>query len=242
MTTFALIPGAGGEAWYWHRVAPLLRQAGFGVVTPDLPAADDDATFDDYADAVVRAVEEHRSLGSAAGHPLDDDLVVVCQSLGGFTGVLVCERVDVRLLIFVAAMIPAPGETAGAWWAATDQGEATAEYAASEGRPIDAEFDAREIFFHDVPAEVTAEAFARAEPVQSENIFASAWKAAAWPAVDVRVIAGRYDRLFPLPFMQRQSRDRLGIEPVVVDGGHLSALSIPDELARVLVACARPST
>ncbi len=28
MSTFVLIPGAGGAAWYWHRVVPLLRAAG----------------------------------------------------------------------------------------------------------------------------------------------------------------------------------------------------------------------
>ena len=27
-TTYALIPGAGGSAWYWHRVAPLLSSGG----------------------------------------------------------------------------------------------------------------------------------------------------------------------------------------------------------------------
>ena len=26
MTSFVLVPGAGGSAWYWHRVAPLLEE------------------------------------------------------------------------------------------------------------------------------------------------------------------------------------------------------------------------
>ena len=28
MTTFALIPGAGSDSWYWSRVAPLLTDRG----------------------------------------------------------------------------------------------------------------------------------------------------------------------------------------------------------------------
>jgi hypothetical protein len=28
MSTFVLIPGAGGAAWYWHRVVPELRARG----------------------------------------------------------------------------------------------------------------------------------------------------------------------------------------------------------------------
>jgi pimeloyl-ACP methyl ester carboxylesterase len=37
--TYALIPGAGGSAWYWHRVAPLLRSVDSRVIAVDLPAA-----------------------------------------------------------------------------------------------------------------------------------------------------------------------------------------------------------
>ena len=28
MSAYVLIPGAGGDAWYWHRVVPLLQAAG----------------------------------------------------------------------------------------------------------------------------------------------------------------------------------------------------------------------
>jgi hypothetical protein len=42
-------------------------------------------------------------------------VIVVAQSMAAFTAPLLCDRVDVRLLILVAPMIPAPGETPGAW-------------------------------------------------------------------------------------------------------------------------------
>jgi hypothetical protein len=32
MTTFVLIPGAGGAAWYWHRIVPRLREAGHQAI------------------------------------------------------------------------------------------------------------------------------------------------------------------------------------------------------------------
>jgi hypothetical protein len=48
------------------------------------------------------------------------------------------------------------------------------------------------------------------------------------------VIAGRNDRLFPLEFMRRLSRERLGVEPDEIDTGHLPALAGPDELAELL--------
>ena len=34
---FVLIPGAGGAAWYWHRVVPELRARGHEAVAVDLP-------------------------------------------------------------------------------------------------------------------------------------------------------------------------------------------------------------
>jgi pimeloyl-ACP methyl ester carboxylesterase len=48
------------------------------------------------------------------------------------------------------------------------------------------------------------------------------------------VLAGRHDRLFPLEFMRRLARERLGIEADVIDSGHLPAVSRPDELVRRL--------
>jgi hypothetical protein len=38
--SFVLIPGAGGMAWYWSRVVPLLAHAGHEAVAVDLPAED----------------------------------------------------------------------------------------------------------------------------------------------------------------------------------------------------------
>ena len=43
MTTYLLIPGSGGDPWYWHRLVPELRQRGHEMVTVNLPAADDSA-------------------------------------------------------------------------------------------------------------------------------------------------------------------------------------------------------
>jgi pimeloyl-ACP methyl ester carboxylesterase len=49
-------------------------------------------------------------------------------------------------------------------------------------------------------------------------------------------LAGRDDRFFPVEFQQELARTRLGVEPVVVPGGHLAALSQPDELTAAILA------
>lgn len=223
MTTYVLIPGAGGDAWYWHLLEPELRGRGHEAVAVDLPAADDSAGFSEYADAVVEAI------GNRAG------FVVVAQSLGGFTAPLACERVPVDLLVMLNAMVPSPGESAGEWWTNTGHEKARAEQTERDGRDL-ADEDLMDAFFHDVPPEVTAEAWARGEPRQSVTPFTQPWPLPKWPEVPTRFLQGRDDRFFPAEFQRRVVRERLGIVPDEMDGGHLVALSRPKELTDRLEA------
>jgi pimeloyl-ACP methyl ester carboxylesterase len=148
---------------------------------------------------------------------------------------MACARIDAARLILVAPMIPAPGETPGEWWTASGQEAAQRAVDVREGRDPDAALDVRATFFHDVPEDVVAEAFARGEPRQSGTPFGDPWPLDAWPDVPTDVIAGRFDRLFPLEFMQQLARERLGVEAEVIDAGHLVALSRPAELTDRLV-------
>jgi pimeloyl-ACP methyl ester carboxylesterase len=220
--TYVLLPGAGGDSWYWHLVAPELRSRGHEVLTPDLPAADDSAGLGEYAEAVVTAI------GNRA------DVVVVAQSMAAFTAPMVCDRVAVRLLILVAPMIPAPKESPGEWWSNSGQTTARRELDEREGRDPDAALDIPTVLFHDVSPDIVAEAFARGEPRQSDTPFGDPWPMDHWPRVPTRVLAGRYDRLFPLDFMRRLAFERLGIDADVIDTGHLPALSRPADLTESL--------
>lgn len=224
MATFVLIHGAGSDSWYWHLVVPDLTARGHDVVTPDLPSDDDAAGLNEYADAVVETSGDRT------------DLVVVAQSLGGFTAPLVCVRVPVSLMVLVAAMVPSPGESAGAWWANTGHERARREQALSKGRSPDAGFDPMVDFFHDVPADLVAEAFARGERAQSETVFEDPWPLESWPDVPTRFLLCRDDRFFPAEFQRRVVADRLGITPDEMDGGHLPALHSPKELVERLEA------
>lgn len=219
MATFVLIPGAGGAPWYWHRLAPELHARGHVAVAVTLPADDDSAGLPEYAAAVSDAVGGRTQL------------VLVAQSLAGFTAPLVCELLPVDLLVMLNAMVPAPGETAGQWWANTGHGAARAAQADRDGRRLQDDPDLLETFFHDVPADVRAEAMANGSPVQSSTPFAQPWPMKAWPSVPTRFLQGSDDRLFPVEFQRRVVRDRLGITLDEMPGGHLLALSQPKELA-----------
>jgi pimeloyl-ACP methyl ester carboxylesterase len=218
MARFVLIPGAGGMASYWSRLVPELQGRGHEAVAVDLPGDDERAGLPEYADLVGAAV------GSC-------DVVLVAQSMGGFTAPVVCRRAPVRRLVLVNAMIPLPGETPGEWWAATGAVEARVAAASSGG--YSAEFTPDEYFLHDVPAEVLA---AGGDEVRGEAdvAFGQPCPIERWPDVPTTVIAGSGDRFFPPEFQRRVARERLGLETVMVPGGHLVALSRPLELAERL--------
>ncbi|QFG26332.1 alpha/beta fold hydrolase [Actinomadura sp. WMMB 499] len=219
MATFVLIPGAGGRAWYWHRLVPELR--GHDVVAVDLPADDDSADLSEYADVVAAAIGDRT------------DVVLVAQSMGGLTAPLVCTRVPVDLLVLVNAMVPVPGETGSAWWGNTGQPQAMAEAAVREGRSPSDELDPMEIFFHDLPPDVVAEAV-RGDPPQSSTPFTEPWPLSRWPDTPTVFLQSRDDRLFPLEWQRRIVRERLGIPVEALPGGHLVALGHPRELAERL--------
>lgn len=218
---FVLIPGAGGDPLYWHRLEPLLRERGHDVIAVGLPAADETAGLQRYTDVVVEAA------GGRTG------VVVVGQSMGGLTAPLAAVRLKASRIVLVNAMVPRPGETAGDWWAATGQGAAARELAVRQGRDPDAAFDPREAFFHDVPDDVTEVAM-RAAPDQAGRPFGDPWPLDAWPDLPTTVLAGVDDRFFPVDFQDRVARERLGITPRHLPGGHLIALSRPAELARAI--------
>ncbi|MEW2475399.1 alpha/beta fold hydrolase [Micromonospora gifhornensis] len=228
MATYVLLHGAGSDSWFWHRVIPLLRARGHDVVAPDLPCDDDSAGLDRYVDVVVEAIGERR------------DLVVVAQSLAGFVGPLVCARLPVDLLVLLNAMVPRPGESAGQWWAATGADAARRAQDVHDGRDPDAPFDPITTFLHDLPPDVLEEALRHPPREQSDRLFADPWPLSAWPDVPTRYLLCREDRFFPAEFQRRLVRDRLGIVPDEMDGGHLAALSRPDEVVERLEAARAP--
>ena len=224
MATYVLIPGADGRAWYWHRLSPLLGQQGHEVVAVDLPATDPTAGLEAYAAAITTAIGDRRA-----------DLILVAQSLAGFIAPLVAERLPVKLMILLNAMVPRPGESAGEWWDNTGQAEARAAQYAREGRDLPAEFDPFEAFFHDVPADVVEEAMAMGEPaVRFDTLFSEPWPLSGWPDVPTRFLQARDDRFLPLEFQRRVVAERLGIPVAEMPGGHLVALSRPEALAERL--------
>jgi pimeloyl-ACP methyl ester carboxylesterase len=209
VATFVLIHGGGSSAWDWHLVAAELRERGHDPVAVDLPTEDESAGWEEYVTTVLRAIGDRKNL------------VVVGHSLGGFTAPLVCAHVRAELLALVAAMIPAPGELFADWWTNTGYEESRQD----------------DVFYHDVSPALAAEARRRARSEVSAAL-QEPWPLAAWPNTPTRYLLCRDDRMFPAAWVRRHVRERLGIEPDEIGGGHYIALSRPSALANRLAGYA----
>ena len=174
----------------------------------DLPCDDDSAGLEEYAHAIVDAAGERRGV------------ILVAHSLAGFTAPLVCDRLHATLMVLVAAMVPRPGESADQWWANT-------------GHRFPDPFDPADVFAHDLPAELASQLPSHLRH-QSATPFGDPWPLDAWPDVPTRFLLCREDRFFPAEFQRRMARERLGIVPDEMGGGHLAALARPAELVQRL--------
>jgi pimeloyl-ACP methyl ester carboxylesterase len=213
VATFALIHGGGGSAWDWHLVAPALREHGHDAVAVDLPGEDESAGWEEYADAVVQAIGDRRGV------------VVVGHSLGWVTAPLVCVRIPVDLLVLVAAMIPSPGEC----------------FRGLVGERRLRGNRLRRRLLPRRPPELAAEA-RRRERNESSKALQEPWPLEAWPDTPMRYLLRRDDRIFPAAWARRHARERLGIDPDEMDGGHYISLSRPREFADPLAAYAPAET
>ena len=216
MATFVCIHGAGGRRSYWRLVGSELEAEGHEVVAVDLPC-EEAVGLREYTNAVVEAIGPRRR-----------DIVLVAQSLGGFIAPLVCAQVPVDLMVLIAAMVPRPGESGAEWWANTGHEQALAGQQLPDASP-------ETLFVHDVPADVLASVGPPRD--QTSTLFEEPWPLSAWPDVPTRFLLCRDDRFFPPDWLRGVVRERLGIEPTEVPGGHCAFLSQPRALAEAILRC-----
>lgn len=189
MPIFVLIPGAGGHAAYWNRLVPVLEARGHRAIAVDIQENDPSIDLDGFADNVQAAIGDR------------EDVVLVAQSLGGFTAPMI--RKPVRMIVLVNAMIPRPGESPDDWWDNTGSRAARREADLAAGR--DPEFDVDRHFLHDVPDDAKAELMSAEMREPSAVAMAQFSDFTRWPDVPTRVLIGR-DDLFFLPISNAASQ------------------------------------
>jgi pimeloyl-ACP methyl ester carboxylesterase len=220
--TFVLVPGAGGAGEvYWRDVVAGLEARGHTAIPVEIRGDDPALGLPEYAAITDAAIGEHR------------DVVLVAQSMGGFTVPMISKRDSLARIVLLNAMVPLPGETPGEWFELTGSGEA--RRAANDAVGRSNEFDIEEVFLHDIPADLKAE-MAEGDREPADTPFGQPCTFEAWPDVPIHVLVAADDRLFPAEFQIRVARERLGLQADVMPGGHLVAKSRPVDLTDRLIA------
>lgn len=234
MTVFALVHGAyhGAASWAW--LEPELRARGHRCVVMDLPSEDPEAGCSRYADVVEEAL-----VGAGAG----DDVVLVGHGLGGLTIPVVAARRPVSQMVFLCALLPAPGRSLDQQ--VEEEPDMLCPYDAAEaaiahpdGSSSVPEGRAIELLYPDAAPSLAREAAA--------NLRRQFWRPAqevtpltAWPRVPSSYVLAGADRVVSARWARRAAQDRLGVEAVEMAGDHCPFLARPDELAEVLEALTR---
>ena len=95
------------------------------------------------------------------------------------------------------------------------------------------EAGARNAFFHDCSSDIQAWAVSQLRR-QASLPFFEPTPLERFPEVVSSVIIGRDDRVLPAEWLRKVARDRLGLTPIQLDGGHSPFLAQPERLAQEL--------
>ncbi|AFZ29818.1 alpha/beta hydrolase [Gloeocapsa sp. PCC 7428] len=246
MSLFCLVHGAFQGAWCWDLLTPRLEAQGHKTVAMDLPIENASATLSQFADAVIQALPK-----------TDDDIVLVGHSMAGTIIPLVAEAIEVRQLIFVAALIPYPGVSTLDQFSHHLDSETLESFKyqpkdptkleqfhsepdmfepASVGKDFSDAAVLREFFYSDCQPEVVQWAIAKSRSQQSLAYIFEPNPLTALPAVERKYIVCINDRIISSTWSRYAARQRLGVDAIELASGHCPHLSCPDLLAAVLMS------
>lgn len=226
MTALVLVHGSYHGGWCWDRLAPELKLLGHTVTAVDLPIGDPAAGASEYADAIEAQVD------------WSEPPVIVGHSSAGLTIPIVASRRPVRQLIFLASMLPKPGMSANEQRAAEPidgQGPSDSAEWTDLGNDVwlVGPNTATELFFPDASPADAAWAAGQLRP-QSYRPMNEVTPLTKWPDAPSAYIVCRDDRAMNPEWARTAARERLGVEPAEIDGGHSPFITRPRELATLL--------
>ncbi|MDG4780716.1 alpha/beta hydrolase [Micromonospora sp. WMMD961] len=229
---YVFIPGAWHGGWSWHPVGHRIREAGHGATAltmPGLSLGDDTAglRLSDAVDHIVAEVER-RDLR---------EVVLVGHSWGGIPITGAAHRLGDRLagLAYFSAFIPRPGESMAAAMGPME-GFITDTVAASPDGTIGLDF----VTFQQslMPGQP--------EPLQ-RLVFDQLMPQPGGYMLDALDLPGVHTLGLPITYVLAEDDTalaapgtelaaRVGVQPVLVPGGHEALLTSPESLAKAILS------
>ena len=234
--TIVLVHGDWADASSWSGVVERLQEQGFTVVAPPNPLrgpSSDAAYLADYLKTIPGPV------------------VLVAHSYGGFVATNAATgNTNIKALVYIDAFMPDEGETLGGlaqqWGSCIDQ-------SALEPVPFDGGVDLYLRFGANGSYGGFTTCFANGvDPKQAAVLAAEQRPAAAaeftepsgppaWKTIPSWSLIGTEDHVIP-PALQQQQSSRAGAHVSTVKAGHLSPITRPAEVTKVILAAATATT
>ncbi|GAB3249118.1 alpha/beta fold hydrolase [Kineosporia babensis] len=229
---YVFIPGAWHGGWAWHPVGHRVLAAGHratALTMPGLALGDDPAglRLSDAIDHIVHTIE-HQDL---------NDVVLVGHSWGGIPITGVAPRIRERLagISYFSAFIPRRGESMAAAMGPMESFVRDAIAAAPDGT-ISVDFASfAQGLMPGQPKPLQRVVFDQLMPQPGRYML----DAQDLPGVETLGLPIRYvlaEDDFALAAPGAELAARVGVEPVLVPGGHEALLTHPDEVAKALLA------
>lgn len=232
--TFLLIHGSQHGAWCWHKLVPLLEQAGHQVHAIDLPSHGDDKAYVEEVtlDTYVQAVDDYVN-----AHKLNK-LIIVGHSMAGAILMLVVSKLEKRIkrLIFLAAVVPNEGESVLDTLTSDRQKAIKRMVSESNNQSFKSVYAvARESFFSDL-TESEARKYYKFLTPQSFKAFSQKASFSSFYKTNIanHYILCKKDRVLS-PVLREQFASRINGKCSKIAAGHDVMLSQPKKLAKLLI-------
>jgi len=216
--TVVLVHGAFADGTGWQHVIPLLERDGYNVIAVQNPLT----SFSTDVETTKRVVDAQQGPVILVGHSYGG--AVITEAAAGSP--------RVKALVYIAAFAPEAGEAIGAF------GE---KYPAPLGaalKPDAAGFlyvdraKFRDVFARDVPATEVSVMAAAQKPIIG-NVFGATVTHASWKTIPSFYLVSQQDRAIN-PDLERFYAKRMGAKTVEVNSSHVSFVSHPDAVARLI--------
>jgi pimeloyl-ACP methyl ester carboxylesterase len=216
-----LVHGLFADGSCWSEVIPRLQAAGFNVTSVQNPLT----TLPDAVAAAQRVLDRQDGPTVFAGH--------------SFSGMILTEagvHPNVSALVYVAARAPEAGENYAALAATypTPPASAGIVYDGDEGRLSEAAF--LRDFAGDLPRAKARLLYAVQQPFQ-KALLAGKTTNAAWRSKPSFYAVSTEDRTIN-PDLERFMAKRMGAKTIEVRSSHLSLISHPDVITRLILEAA----
>ena len=222
---FVLLHGTGQSTAGWALLTDALARRGHRTFVVDFPVDQPDLLAEDYARIAADQLD-----GAT------DEPVVLAHSGAGLLLPAVADTLHARHLVWLTAAIP---DFVGKASFADEIRANGADIASDEWREfsniaIDDPVAAAYFVYHDCDLATLRWALTTRRLFYPAAVYAAVPPPA--PSVPSIAVVARHDRTLRPDWLRRTARERLGVAPIELDGGHAPHVSRPDELAGILVS------